>query len=79
MWGVLENHWNGELLDKIEKILGLARTMTYKGIHPVVQLVKGVYEIGVKLTKKSMKVYEDMIERLPGLEKWFVEISPCPA
>ena len=33
VWGVLENHWNGELLDKIEKILGLARTMTYKGIR----------------------------------------------
>ncbi|MGA9351992.1 MAG: ISAzo13 family transposase [Anaerolineae bacterium] len=79
VWGVLENHWNGELLDKVEKILGLARTMTYKGIHPVVRLVKGVYKTGVKLTKKAMKVYEDMIERLPGLEKWFVDIPPCPA
>lgn len=79
VWGVLENHWNGELLDKVEKVLGLARTMTYKGIHPVVQLVKGVYETGVKLTKKAMKVYEDMIERLPGLGNWFVDIPPCPA
>jgi hypothetical protein len=76
VWGVLEKHWNGELLDKVEKGLGLARTMTYKGIHPVVQLVKGVYETGVKLTKKAMKGYEDMIERLPGLENWFVDISP---
>lgn len=79
VWGVLENHWNGELLDKVEKILGLARTMTYKGIHPVVQLVKGIYKTGVKLTKKAMKVYEDMIERRPGLEKWFVDIPACPA
>jgi hypothetical protein len=79
VWGVLENHWNGELLDKVEKVLGLARTMTYKGIHPVVQLVKGVYETGVKLTKKAMKAYEDMIERLPGLENWFVDIPPCLA
>ena len=45
--------------------MGLARSMTYKGIHPEVQLVKGAYEAGVKLTKKAMKVYEDMIERLP--------------
>ncbi len=29
VWGVLENHWNGELLDSIEKVLGLASTMTY--------------------------------------------------
>ncbi len=79
VWGVLENHWNGELLDNIEKVLGLARTMTYKGIHPEVQFVKGVYETGVKLTKKAMKVYEDMIERLPGLDNWFVDIPPCPA
>ena len=79
VWGVLENHWNGEVLDKIEKVLGLARTMTYKSINPVVQLVKGVYETGHKLTKKVMKVYEDMIERLPRLENWFVDISPRPA
>lgn len=78
VWGVLENHWNGELLDEVEKVLGLARTMTYKGIHPVVQLVKGIYATGVKLTKKAMKVYENMIERLPGLENWFVDIPPCP-
>jgi len=79
VWGVLENHWNGELLDKVEKILGLARSMTYKGIHPEVQLVKGAYETGVKLTKKAMKAYEDMIERLSGLENWFVDIPPRPA
>lgn len=79
VWGVLENHWDGELLLTVEKVLGLARTMTYKGIQPVVQLVKGVYETGVKLTKKAMAVYEAMIERLPGLENWFVDIPPCPA
>jgi len=79
VWGVLENHWNGETLDTVEKVLGLARTMTYKGIHPVVQLVTKVYESGVRLTKKMMKAYEDMIERLPGLEKWFVDIPPRAA
>ncbi len=79
VWGVLENHWNGELLNSVEKVLGLARTMTYKGVHPVVQLLKGVYTTGVKLTKKAMQVYERMITRLPGLEKWFVDIPPCPA
>jgi len=70
--------WN-ELLDEVDKILGLARTMTYKGIHPVVQLVEGIYPTGVKLTKKEMKGYEAMIKRAPGLEKWFVDIPPCPS
>ncbi len=39
-------------MNSVEKVLGLARTMTYKGVHPVVQLLKGVYTTGVKLTKK---------------------------
>ena len=79
VWGVLENHWNGVLLDTVDKVLGVAVTMTWRGNHPVVELVQGVYETGVKLTKKAMTAYEAMIERLPGLEKWFVDIPPCPA
>jgi len=51
--------------------------MTYKGIYPVVQLVETSYETGVRVTKNEMRVYEGMIERLPGLEKWFVDIPPC--
>lgn len=74
VWGVLENHWNGQLLDTVEKTLGLARTMTYKGKHPVVKFVSKTYETGVKLTKKAMNKIENMIERLPGIEKWAVEI-----
>lgn len=43
------------MLDTVEKVLGLARTMTYKGIQPVVQLVKGIYQTGVALTKQAMQ------------------------
>jgi len=79
VWGVLENHWHGEVLDTVEKVLGLARTMTYKGIQPVVQLAKGIYQTGVALTKEAMQAYESMIKRLAGLEKWFIDIPACPA
>lgn len=80
VWGVLENHWNGELLDSVEKVLGLARTMTWRGKSPmVVELVDKVYQKGIKLTKEAMQVYEALIERLLGLEKWFVDIHPCCA
>lgn len=80
VWGILEKHWNGELLDKVDKVLGLAKTMTWSGKHPlVVELVKGIYKTGVKLTKKAMAIYEAMIERLPNLEKWFVDIPPSSA
>jgi transposase len=74
VWGRLENYWNGELLDSVEKVMGLARTMTWKGISPIVHLVKSCYETGVTLTQKAMEKYEGMIERLPTLEKWCVSI-----
>lgn len=76
LWGILENHWKGELLDSVEKVVGLARTMTYNGIHPVVKFVNQTYEKGVKITKKAMLQLEKMIERVKGIEKWAVDI-PC--
>lgn len=74
VWGVLENHWKGQLLDSIEKTLGLARTMTYNGNNPVVKFVSDTYEKGVKLSQKAMRQIENMIIRLPGIEKWAVDI-----
>jgi hypothetical protein len=82
VWGVLENHWNGEILDSKEKVLGMARSMTYNGINPIVTLVEGEYIAGVKLDKAEMVSYEKRIIREPDLEKWFVTIPkknilPC--
>jgi len=74
VWGVLENHWKGQVLDSVEKILGLARTMTYNDINPVVTLVNETYNKGVKLTKKVMQQLEKMIDRVQGIEKWAVDI-----
>src|SRR3712207_1446636 len=77
-WGILENHWNGTLLDAVETILQFAGSMTWKGNHPVVELVTTAYQTGVKLTKEAMAVVEAQIERLPHLEKWFVDIVYPP-
>jgi transposase len=77
-WGILENHWNGTLLDAVETILQFAGSMTWKGNHPVVELVTTTYHTGVKLTKDAMAVVEAQIERLPHLEKWFVDIVYPP-
>lgn len=74
VWGVLENHWRGELLDSIEKALGLARTMKWKEKKPTIEFVKGVYEKGVKLTKKAMEQLEKRFDRISGIEKWAVDI-----
>jgi transposase len=75
-WGILENHWNGALLNSIEAVLAYARTMTWKGLHPTVNLVTKTYHSGVKLTQEAMNKLEHQIQRLPGLEKWFVDIHP---
>ena len=77
-WGVLENYWNGSLLDSLETVFHFAQNMTYNGVHPVVKIVKKTYCTGVKLTKKAMEELEKRFERLPGLEKWFVLIRPLP-
>ena len=73
-WAVLENHWNGALLDEVDTALNFARTMTWKGKHPLVKLVTDTYPSGVKLTKGTMAVYETMLQRVSGLEKWFIDI-----
>jgi transposase len=73
-WGVLEQHWNGSLLDSVDAVIQFARTMTWKGKHPVVELVTTTYQTGVKLTKEAMEVVETQLQRLPSLERWFVTI-----
>jgi transposase len=74
-WGILEQHWNGSLLDSVDAVIEFARTMTWKEVHPVVELVTTIYQTGVKLTKEAMETIESQLQRLPSLEKWFVDIE----
>ena len=74
-WGILEQHWNGTLLDTLDTALRFAATMTWKGHYPVVTLVTTAYQRGVTLTKEAMAAVEAQRTRLPGLEKWFVDID----
>jgi hypothetical protein len=78
-WGILENHWNGSLLDSVDAVLRFATTMTWKGRQPMVEVVTTIYQTGVKLTKEAMEVVEAQIVRLPDLGKWFVDIAPTTA
>jgi len=79
-WAVLENEWNGDLLDTIDAAVGHARSMTWKGEHPtVIEWFDKTYEKGKKLGKRAMMELEDRLDRLPGLPKWFVDIAPAPA
>jgi hypothetical protein len=53
--GILEQHWNGAKLVDSETMLAWAGSMTWKGLHPIVQLSKDIHEKGISLTKKAMK------------------------
>lgn len=75
-WGILEQHWNGTKLIDMQTMLEWAKSMTWKGISPIVNLSRKVYQKGVTLSKKAMQEVEDRLERNPQLPKWDVLIRP---
>jgi hypothetical protein len=75
-WGVLENHWNGTLLASIDTALHWARTMTWRGVRPLVQLLEGTYETGVRLSKSAFRPIATRLNRSEVLPKWSVVIQP---
>lgn len=81
-WGALEQHWNADLLDSIETVVKFAQTMRWNANHPAVHLLTTLYHTGVRLTKKAMAQVETHVQRLTGLERWFLDIpytlSPSP-
>jgi hypothetical protein len=75
-WGILETHWNGTLLNTRETVLHWARTMTWKGIHPIVELLERVYEKGIRIAKKAFRHIEKRVNRNDELPKYAVTIHP---
>ena len=74
-WGVLENYWNGAILDSIEAAMQWASNMTWNGAHPVVQLIDTIYEKGVTVCRKEMEELKKWITRSESLPKWDVTIA----
>ena len=78
-WGMMEWHWNGAQLIDVETMLEWAKRMTWKGLHPVVELSRKVYAKGVSLSKAAMRAVEARLERNPLLPKWDILIRPAGA
>jgi hypothetical protein len=53
--------------------------MTWKGLHPIVELSRKVYQKGIALRKKAMQAIESRLERHPALPKWDILIRPAAA
>jgi hypothetical protein len=75
-WGVLENHWNGALLNTVEAALKWAQTMTWRGVAPLIHLLDCTYDTGVRLTKKLFRPIAERLLRSPSLPKWSLTIQP---
>jgi transposase len=76
-WGILERHWNGTQLKDAETMLRWAQSMTWKGIHPIIQLNQKSYLKGISLSKMEMRGIEKRLERNPDLPKWDILIRPA--
>src|SRR2546426_3928483 len=75
-WGILEEHWNGTLLETVDTVLHWARTMTWKAVRPLVQLLDKAYANGVRVAKKAFRKIEERLERHVSLPKYCVRIQP---
>jgi len=78
-WGILELHWNGTKLVDVKTMLEWAKSMTWKGLHPIVELSRKGYQKGITLSKKAMQAIESRLERHPALPKWDILIRPASA
>jgi len=76
-WGILEAHWNGTKLVDVETMVEWAKSMTWKGLHPIVALSRKGYHKGVTLSKRAMHAVEARLARHPELPKWDILISPA--
>jgi len=57
-WGILELHWNGTKLVNVETMGEWAKSMTWKGMHPIIALSHKGYQKGISLGKAAMQAVE---------------------
>ncbi len=77
VWGGLEKHWNGDIMDTKETVIKFAENFVWAGKYATVTHWRKNYEIGKKLSSKAMKLHEKVIDRLnKTIGKWFITITP---
>lgn len=75
-WAVLENYWNGAILDSVNVALNWASNMTWKGKKPSVYLVEMIYEKGVKVLPKELEELLPFWQRSETLPQWDITVVP---
>lgn len=76
-WGIWELPWNGTKFVEVEPRLAWAKSMTWKGMHPLVARSRKVYHKGVTLSKRAMRAVAARLERHPALPYGDILIRPA--
>lgn len=75
VWAALENYWSPFILDTVQNTIQIAKQMTWNGMNPIVDLIVGKYETGVKVEDKDFNLIQHNILRHPILPKWDVKVQ----
>jgi hypothetical protein len=76
VWGALEKHWNGSILDSLDVVYKFTQNMTWKGKRPSVKVTENSYDTGVTVEKNIMTICETALYRAKEIGKWFIIIEP---
>lgn len=68
-WAVLENYWNGAILNTIDAAISWASNMTWNLVSPIVHLVKETYDKGVIVPPDELQNFLPYWERDEFLPK----------
>lgn len=75
-WAVLENYWNGAILDSVEAALQWAANMSWKGIAPIVHHIETVYDKSIKVGATELEEYKSFWQPSQELPRWDITIFP---
>ena len=60
-WGILEQHWNGTLLNTVETVLNWASTATWRGTPAIIHEITDLYDRGVRIARSAFRPIADRV------------------
>ena len=77
-WGVLQRHWNGLIIDTLDKLVGAINSCKWNGKNAKCYLSTETYEKGKKVDEEKLKKLEEKYikHNVKGIEKWSLLITP---
>ena len=75
-WGVLEQHWNGTLLNTVDTVIQWAKTATWRGTSTIVRQIETTYVTGVKIGRTAFRNIKARLQRHETIPKWSLTIKP---